>query len=260
MEGVNLPYVHTKLSEKLAFRRTITLAEATGAAVYFVHTSALEGVEAVREGRAKGLPIYAETLHHYACFSADDYKKPQGFCYHTYPSAKWKEDQDALWSGLVTDGVSATATDEFPTSLELKLRGKTIEDVTGGNLGAEARMGIVYTEGVGKRGMSLERFVAVTSSNVAKIVGLYPRKGAIAPGSDADIVFIDPSIRRPLTKADFHVSDYSPWEGWNVTGWPVTTILRGKVVVDGGTLHGDLRDGQLIPRRIAGDVLSRPVA
>jgi len=259
MEGVNLPYVHTKLSEKLAFRRTITLAEEIGAAVYFVHTSALEGVDAVREGRAKGLPIYAETLHHYCLFSADDYKKPQGFCYHTYPSAKFKEDQDALWSGLVKDGVSATATDEFPTSLELKLRGKTIEDVTGGNLGAEARMGIVYTEGL-KRGMSLERFVEVTSSNVAKICGLYPKKGAIAAGSDADIVLIDPTIKRPLTKADFHVSDYSPWEGWNVTGWPVTTILRGKVVVDGGKLLGELTDGQLVKRRIAGDVLSRPVA
>jgi dihydropyrimidinase len=108
--------------------------------------------------------------------------------------------------------------------------------------------------------MSLERFVAVTSSNVAKICGLYPKKGAIAPGSDADIVFIDPTIKRPLTKTDFHVSDYSPWEGWNVSGWPVTTILRGKIVVDGGKLYGDVNDGQLVKRRIAGDVLSRPVA
>jgi len=177
-----------------------------------------------------------------------------------WPSVKFADDRQALWDGLVTDGISATATDEFPTSLELKLRGKNIEDVTGGNLGAEARMGIVFTEGVGKRGMSLERFVAVTSSNVARILGLYPKKGALAPGSDADIVLIDPAIRRQLTKADFHVSDYSPWEGWNVLGWPVTTILRGKVIVDGGKLHGDPRDGQLVPRRIAGDVLSRPVA
>jgi len=121
-------------------------------------------------------------------------------------------------------------------------------------------MGIVFTEGVGKRGMSLERFVNVTSTNVAKILGLYPKKGALAPGSDADIVLIDPSIRRPLTKADFHVSDYSPWEGWNVLGWPVTTVLRGKVIVDGGKLYGDPNDGQLVKRRIAGDVLSRPVA
>jgi dihydropyrimidinase len=258
MEGFNLHLVHNKLSEALSFRRTIHLAEATGAAVYFVHTSAREGVEAVREARAKGRPIYAETLHHYACFTAEDYKRPRGFCYHTYPSLKYPEDQAALWDGLVRDGVSTTATDEFPTSLALKLRGKTIEDVTGGNLGAEARMGIVFTEGVGQRGMSLERFVQVTSSNAARILGLYPRKGAIAPGSDADLVLIDPDRRRALTLEDFHVSDYSPWEGWEIRGWPVTTILRGRVLVDGGRLFHDARDGQLISRKIGAEVLSRP--
>jgi dihydropyrimidinase len=100
--------------------------------------------------------------------------------------------------------------------------------------------------------------VQVTSSNAARILGLYPRKGALAPGSDADIVLIDPAINRVLTKADFHVSDYSPWEGWEVRGWPVTTILRGKVIVDQGRLHGDTRDGQLIPRKIDGAVLRRP--
>src|SRR3989449_1452590 len=123
-DGWLLPLVHNKLSELLAFRRTIQLADHTGAGVYFVHTSAREGVEAVAEARAKGLPIYAETLHHYACFTAEDYKTPRGFCYHTYPSLKYPEDQTALWDGLVHDGVSTTATDEFPTSLELKLRGQ----------------------------------------------------------------------------------------------------------------------------------------
>ena len=259
-EGWLLPEVHNKISEKLAFRRTITLAEHTGAGVYFVHTSAREGVEAVWEARAKGLPIYAETLHHYACFTAEDYKAPRGFCYHTYPSLKFPDDQAALWEGLVRDGVSTTATDEFPTSLELKLRGRDLENVTGGNLGAEARMGIVWSEGVVKRRMSLERFVAVTSANAAKILGFYPRKGAIAPGSDADIVLIDPDIRKTLAKSDFHVSDYSPWEGWNVNGWPVTTILRGKVVVSDGTLHGDPRDGRLVSRKIDPAVLRRASA
>ena len=259
-EGWLLPEVHTKLSEKLAFRRTIMLAEATGAGVYFVHTSAREGVEAVVEARAKGLPIYAETLHHYACFTAEDYKTPRGFCYHTYPSLKFPDDQKALWDGLVDDGVSTTATDEYPTSLELKLRGQDLENVTGGNLGAEARMGIVWTEGVMRRRMSLERFVAVTSSNAAKILGFYPKKGAIAPGSDADIVLIDPSVRKALTKADFHVSDYSPWEGWRIDGWPVTTILRGKVVVADGKLYGDLRDGRLVSRKIDPAVLRRASA
>jgi dihydropyrimidinase len=259
-EGWLLPEVHNKISEKLAFRRTIALAEHTGAGVYFVHTSAKEGVEAVWEARAKGLPIYAETLHHYACFTAEDYRTPRGFCYHTYPSLKFPEDQAALWEGLVRDGVSTTATDEFPTSLELKLRGQDLENVTGGNLGAEARMGIVWSEGVVKRRMSLERFVAVTSANAARILGFYPKKGAIAPGSDADIVLIDPDIRKTLAKSDFHVSDYSPWEGWSVEGWPVTTILRGKVMVADGKLHGDTRDGRLVSRKIDPGVLRRASA
>src|SRR5688572_16192081 len=259
-EGWLLPEVHTKLSEKLAFRRTITLAEATGAGVYFVHTSAKEGVEAVQEARARNLPIYAETLHHYACFTADDYRTPRGFCYHTYPSLKFGEDQTALWDGLVRDGISTTATDEFPTSLELKLRGQDLENVTGGNLGAEARVGIVWSEGVQKRGMSLERFVDVTSANAAKILGMYPKKGALAPGSDADIVLIDPAIRKTLAKNDFHVSDYSSWEGWKIQGWPVTTILRGKVVVADGKLYGSTSDGKLVSRKIDPRVLRRTSA
>jgi dihydropyrimidinase len=256
-EGWLLPEVHNKLSEKLAFRRTIQLAAHTGAGVYFVHTSAKEGVEAVAEARADGFPIYAETLHHYACYTADDYRTPRGFCYHTYPSLKYPEDQAALWGGLLRDAVSTTATDEFPTSLEVKLRGRELENVTGGNLGAEARMGIVFSEGVAKRGMSLERFAAVTSTNAAKILGFYPKKGVLAPGSDADIVLIDPSIRKTLAREDFHVSDYSPWEGWAIQGWPVTTIRRGKIVVADGKLQGDPRDGILVARKIDGSVLRR---
>jgi len=258
--GENLHLVHSKLSEKLAFSRTIQMAAATGAGVYFVHTSAREGVESVAEARGHNLPIYAETLHHYACFNAEDYKKPRGFCYHTYPSLKFPEDQNALWEGLVRDGVSTTATDEYPTSLDVKLRGKNIDDVTGGNLGAEARMGIVYAEGVVRRGMTLQRFADVTSSNAARILGLYPRKGAIAPGSDADLCLIDPSIKRRLTREDFHVSDYSPWEGWEASGWPVMTILRGDVIVENGKMAGKLGQGKLVPRKIDPVILRRPAS
>jgi dihydropyrimidinase len=155
--------------------------------------------------------------------------------------------------------ISTTATDEFPTSLELKLRGQHLENVTGGNLGAEARMGIVFSEGVMKRGMSLPRFAEVTATNAARIHGLFPRKGVIAPGSDADLVLIDPSISKTLTHEDFHVSDYSPWEGWHVRGWPVTTVLRGRVVVEEGRLFGSTGDGRLVPRQIVPEVLHRPV-
>jgi dihydropyrimidinase len=257
-DGVNMAQVHTNLSEQVSFNRVIQLAAATGAGVYFVHVSAHEGVQAIGEARARGLPIYGETLHQYACFNAEDYRAPRGFCFHTYPSLKYPEDQAALWNGLVNGGVSTAATDEFPTSLELKLRGKRIDDVTGGNVGAEARMGIVYTEGVVKRGMTLQRFAEVTSTNAARIMGLYPRKGVIAPGSDADLCVIDPQIRKRLAREDFHVSDYSPWEGWEVSGWPVMTVLRGKVIVEDGRLNESVGYGQLIARRIDPALLRRP--
>ena len=120
-------------------------------------------------------------------------------------------------------------------------------------------MGIAFTEGVVKRGMSLERFAAVTATNAARIFGLHPRKGVIAPGSDADLVLIDPAIRKTLTRDDFHVSDYSPWEGWAVSGWPVTTLLRGKVIADRGQVLGEVGDGRLVPRRIDPAVLRHPV-
>ena len=106
--------------------------------------------------------------------------------------------------------------------------------------------------------MSLQRFVDVTSANAAKIMGYYPRKGAIAPGSDADLVLIDPSIRKPLTMNDLHIGDYSIWEGRDIIGWPVTTTLRGKVMVENGQFFGKEGDGQYIPRKISSDVLSRP--
>jgi dihydropyrimidinase len=256
--GTNLHLVHSKLSEHLSFARTILLAEAKAAAVYFVHASAREGVSAIERARGAGQAIYGETLHQYLCHTADEYGKPGGYRFHTYPSVKLQEDQDALWRGLLSGALSTVATDEFPTTREVKLMGNTIEDVTGGNLGAEARMGIVYTEGVSKRGMSLRQFVDVTSTNAAKIFGLHPRKGVIAVGSDADLTLMDTRQKRRLTMADFHVADYSPWEGWEITGWPTTTILRGRVLTHNGTQRAQPGEGQWLPRKIEPHILERP--
>ena len=250
--------VHNNMSEDISFRRVLKLAEWTGAAVYFVHVSAKEGVNAIREFRGKGLPIYGETLHNYVTFNAENYKEPDGMKYHTYPSLKSEDDRLALWDGLIKGGVNCMATDEYCTDLATKLAGQTVFDVTGGHSGAETRVGIAYSEGVAKRGMGLERFVEVTSSNAAKIMGYYPRKGAIAPGSDADIVLIDPDVRKKLTMADLHISDYSIWDGWDIQGWPTSTILRGKVVVENGQFYGQLGDGQLVKRKIAASVVERP--
>jgi dihydropyrimidinase len=256
--GTNLHLVHSKLSEQLSFTRTVQLAQAKGAAVYFVHISALEGVDIVEHARARGQPVYGETLHQYLCHTADEYANAGGFAFHTYPSVKLQADQDALWRGLLGGSVSTVGTDEFPTSRAVKLMGSGIEDVTGGNLGAEARMGIVYSEGVDRRGMSLRRYVDVTSANAARILGLYPRKGAIQVGCDADLAILRTGQRRRLTRADFHVADYSPWEGWEISAWPTTTILRGRVIVDQGQLIGRPGDGQFVARRIDPEVLARP--
>jgi len=210
----------------------IRLAERTGCAIYLMHVSAKDGVDAIAEARRKGFAVYGETLHHYATFTSDVYKTPEGPLYHTYPSLKGADDGEALWRGLLSGDLAAIATDVLFCPQEIKLAGHTIEDTVGGNAATEERVGITYTEGVVKRGMSLERFVDVTSANAAKICGMYPRKGAIAPGSDADLALIDPTINRPLRLEDLHAADHSVWAGWPIRGWPVTTILRGKIVYE----------------------------
>jgi D-hydantoinase len=248
----HMPLVHSIMSEDLSFRRVLRLARyVEGAAVYLVHVSSRAGTEAVAEARAAGRPVYGETLHHYATFTAEAYQRPDGVVFHTYPSLKHEEDRQRLWSGLLDGALATVATDELCTPRAIKLRSRHIADATGGHVGVETRLPIVYTEGVSKRGMSLERFVTVTSTNAAKILGLYPRKGAIAPGSDADVVIFDPTVRRTLTAADLHGSDYSAWEGWEVHGWPETVLLRGRVVIDHGKLVGEGGQGRAAPRKLA---------
>ena len=255
----NMHLVHSNESEDVSFRRVLRVAEWTGSPVYFVHVSAREGLNAVGEARANGMPVYGETLHNYCCFNADNYREENGMKYHTYPSLKSEADRVALWDGMVKGGLSTMATDEYCTNWAVKIAGKTISDVTGGHNGIESRVGVTYSEGVSRRGMSLQRFVDVTSANAAKIMGLYPRKGVIAPGSDADIVLIDPSIQRPLTIRDFHITDYSIWEGFEAAGWPVMTILRGQVAVENGQLQSRLGRGQFLRRKVDPEVARRPV-
>ena len=255
----NMHLIHTNVSEDVSFRRVIRLAETSGTAIYFVHISAKEGVAAVAEARGRGQPVYGETLHNYACFNAENYREPDGMKYHTYPSLKSEEDRQSLWAGLIDGRLSTVATDVVSTTWEDKIKYKTVADVTGGHNGIETRVGIAYNECVVKQGSSLERFVDITSTNAAKIFGLYPRKGSIAAGSDADITIIDPSIRKKLSLDDLHLEDYSIWVGWDIQGWPSTTVLRGKVMVEDGNLAGGPSDGQLLKRKVSSEVATRPV-
>src|SRR5882724_10607382 len=244
-QGHNLHLVHNNLSEDLAFRKIVRLAKHSEVGVYFVHTTAKEGVAAIAEARSQGQPVYGEALHNYLQFTCEDYKKPGGTAIHTYPAIKFPEDRDALIAGMLDGRLSTTATDEYTTYKGPKLWGDTIATVCGGHNGIETRIPVAFTKLVAERKMSLQRFADVTSANAAKILGLYPQKGAIQPGSDADLCLIDPSLQKKITLSDLHAdSDYSIWDGFQSHGYPVMTVLRGKVIVENGKLVGNSTEGR----------------
>ena len=253
----NLAEVHNQLSEDLSFHRILRLAQSVpGTALYMMHVSASTGVAAIAEARGKGLPDYGETLHQYLIYSSEDYKRPNGQIYHTYPSLKSPDDQRALWRGTASDLIHCIATDELCCTLKDKTVGNRIDDTTGGNSGVEPRLGVMYTEMVARRGYSLTQYVDLVSTNAAKIMGLYPRKGALAPGSDADITILDPKRRGKVRAADLHETDYTPWEGHDIFAWPVTTVLRGKVMVEHGQYLGSPGDGRYLKRKISSRTLA----
>jgi dihydropyrimidinase len=189
-------------------------------------------------------------------YTAEDYKRPNGQIYHTYPSLKSQQDQDELWAGTVDGTIHTVATDEVCCSLNVKTMGKRIDDTTGGNVGVEPRVSLMFTEMVGRRGYTLEKFVDLVSTNAAKIMGLFPRKGAIAPGADADLTVLDPARRTVIRKEMLHEQDYSPWEGHEVHVWPMLTTLRGKIVVEDGRFMAGPDDGQYLLRKISEEIRS----
>ncbi len=248
---VHMPEVHTSMSEDLSFRRVIRLAELVGGSpIYFMHVSAATGVEAISEARAKGLPVYGETLHQYALRTQSNYLEPDGMKYHTYPSLRETSDTERLWRGVADKDISSFATDEQCTSYAVKTYGRRVDDVVGGNTGIEPRMAILYSEIVDRRGLGLQRFAEVTATNAAKIFGMHPHKGSIGIGADADLVVMQTGLDRTITIADLHESDYTPWEGWKVTAWPTLTVLRGQVVARDGQFVGDAAGGRLVSRHL----------
>ena len=254
----NAHLIHSKEVEDVAFRDVIRIAEQNGAGMYFVHVTGSDGVNAVAAARSRGQAVYGEVLTLALSFNAFQYREPDGMKYHTYPSLKYPEDGTDLWSGLLGNNLTFTATDSSFTTYLDKTAGLNVQDMRGGNIGIEIRMGVNYTEAVVRRGMPLTQFANITATNAARLLGMYPQKGVIAPGSDADFAIIDPTIHKRLTMDDLHLRDYSPWEGWEIFGWPTTVILRGKVMVDNGQLLGTPDDGRRVRRRIDPAVLQRP--
>ena len=256
-QGYNLHLAHNNISEDISFRKIIRLSEHTETGIYFVHTTAKEGAYAIADARNKQLPVYGEALHNYLHFTHDHYREPEGTAIHTYPAIKHASDRDGLQDALINGTLSTTATDEYTTYKDIKLSGNTIETVCGGHNGIETRLPVVYTKFVSTGRISIEKFVDITSTNAAKILGMYPQKGAIATGSDADIVLFDPDMNKTITLDGLHAdSDYSIWEGFECQGYPVMTILRGKIIVENGELKGSPSDGNWLARKVAASVLA----
>ena len=260
-EGWLLPLVHNKLSEQLAFRRTIQLAAAHGRRRLLRAHLGREGVDAVAEARAGGSPIYAETLHHYACFTAEDYKTPRGLLLSHLsvaqvsrgpgralgrPRARRRLDDGDRRVPDLARAEAARARPRERDGRQPRRRGSHGHRVhrgrgQAGDVAPAVRRRHVHQCREDPRPLSEE--------------GRH-RARAATPTSRSSI----PAIKKTLAREDFHVSDYSPWEGWGVQGWPVTTILRGSVVVENGRLLGSTRDGKLVARKISPEVLRRPPA
>jgi dihydropyrimidinase len=256
--GKTAPIYHAlsrpDVCEAEAVERIIQLAAvADDAPLYIVHLSTAEGLAHVRGARALGQRVYAETCPQYLLLDVDAYREKDGggFKYIMAPPARPRENQAYLWEGLQSGAIQVVATDHCPFDLVLKQQlGKDdFRQCPGGLPGVETRLPLLYSEGVNKGRLSLEQFVAVTATNPAKLMGLYPRKGTLSPGSDADIVIFDPDRRVTIRNKILHQRvDYTPYEGLHVTGWPETTLVRGRVVVDRGRLLATKGYGRFIPR------------
>ena len=250
----NMPNVHSALSERVAIERVLTLAEHERGCIYLMHVSAGEGVEAISGARSRGVAVYGETLPQYVLTTQDAYRADDGVKFHTYPSLKSQLDVNSLWRGVRDGSISTFATDEMWTPYATKLAGTRIDNAVGGHTGVETRLALVYTEVVDRQRLGVEKFVQLTSTNAAKILGLYPQKGVIAVGSDADLAILEPNLDITLASRDLHESDYSPWEGYSVSVRPVMTLLRGKIVVEGGRFKGEASDGRPVYRKLAQSV------
>src|SRR5262245_58929558 len=240
-------------AEAEATDRAIALAEIADVPIYIVHLSAAEALEMVTEARDRGLPAYAETCPQYLFLSYDNYEEPgfDGAKYVMSPPLRDLAKQAQLWRGLAFNDLQCISTDHCPFCMkEQKELGRNdFSKIPNGAPGIETRMSLVYDGGVREGRISLNRFVELTSTSPAKIFGLFPRKGTIAPGSDADIVVFDPNRTVTLSAKTLHMNvDYNPYEGRQVTGATDTVLSRGRLVIEDGTFVGRAGGGSFLKR------------
>ena len=252
------------LMEGEATHRVIRIAELAEAPVYIVHLSAGEALDAVTEARDRAIPVHAETCPHYLFLTDEEYDRPgfDGAKFVMTPPLRGAAHQEALWRGLKTDDLQVIATDHCPFCFGENVLGlrfskdlgrDDFSKIPNGAPGLETRLPLVYDGGVRRNGMSLNRYVALTATAPAKLFGLFPRKGTIAVGSDADIVLFDPEETWTIRAAAHHSRvEYSLFEGREVTGRVKKVFLRGEPIVDGARWLGREGGGQFLKRGESG--------
>lgn len=240
-------------AEAEATARAIALAEMAEAPIYIVHLSCNDALEKVREGRDRGLPVYAETCPQYLYLSIENFDAPgfEGAKYVFTPPLREKWHQEKLWNGLKCDHLQVVSTDHCPFCFkEQKELGRDdFTKIPNGGPGIEHRMSLIYSGGVATGRFSANRFVELVSTTPAKLFGLYPRKGTIAVGSDADLVIFDAKRKHTISAKTHHMRvDYSMFEGIQVTGMPEVVLSRGKVLVQGEKFLGLAGQGEFLRR------------
>jgi dihydropyrimidinase len=236
------------VAEVVATQRAVAIAELTGAPLYIVHLSSARALEVCAAARAHGLRVYVETRPLYLYLTSDVFEGLDAGRFVGQPPLRDQSDVDALWAGLATGLIDTLCTDHAPWSLEAKLDpSHDIQHLRPGVENLQLLLPMLYSEGVRHGRLSLQKLVELTSTNAARLFGLYPRKGALAVGSDADLVVFDPDLERTVTAGMLKSNaNYSVYEGRRVTGWPVMTIRRGEIVFDDDTVMGAPGSGEVL--------------
>lgn len=244
------------ISEGIAAQRAIGLARVADAPIYMVHLSCQESLDAINDARARGQSVYAETRPIYLHLSRDRFEeKIDPERYVGWPPLRHADQMEVLWQALDHSVLQTVATDHIGWSLAQKKKHSKVDELIPGMANLETLIPMLYSEGVRKKRLSLQRFVAVASANPAKLMGLYPQKGTIAVGSDADIVVFDPEKPVTIRHADMHTKqDWELHEGFDVVGWPVMTLSRGEIIVENGKVLAQPGRGRLLKRKRFADI------
>jgi dihydropyrimidinase len=243
--------------EREATHRAIALAELVDVPIQVFHVSCPEVANEIATARARGQKVWGETCPQYFVLSAADMDRPgfEGAKFMCSPSPRDAEASAGLWDMIRLGTLDVVSSDHSgwgymsPVGKRVHGTNAPFSDIPNGVPGVGSRLPILFSEGVGKGHIDLCQFVRLTASNPAKLFGLAPRKGTIAPGADADLVLWDPNKEMTITNEILqHVIDYTPYEGMKVTGWPVATIRRGEVAMRDGKVRAPPGSGAFLPR------------